>query len=134
MFTIWVLPFSLVGLLISWFIYHKKEHKQEKLACFIGNDCDSVVKSKYSKFLGVHLEIWGMLYYSTISAFAIAIYYGLETILSLEAALLLFIISGVAAFVSVILVFIQAFIIREWCEYCLVSAAMTFIIFLVEIF
>ena len=134
MFTIWILPFSLVGLFTSWYIYNKKERRHEKLVCFIGNDCDDVVKSKYSRFLGIHLEIWGMIYYLTISVLVLGIYYGLETILSLDAALILFVLSGVAAFISVILVFIQAFIIKEWCEYCLISAAMTFIIFLVEIF
>lgn len=102
------------------------------MVCYVGKDCDTVIHSEYSEFFGLPVEVLGMLYYA-----AIAISYGVFSfypefrsepvifwVLALTAAAFLF---------SLYLTFIQAVVIKEWCEWCLTSAAICTGIFLLAV-
>jgi len=131
MISLWILPLAIGGLAVSWLIYHKK-NKNEKLVCIIGKDCDTVIHSQYSKTLGIPNEILGILYYALVVALAILSYIGLEMIGPVPLPFFLLIIAGAAAIFSIVLIFIQAFVLKEWCEYCLVSATISIVIFVIE--
>lgn len=126
----WILISSGIGFCLSYYIYHKKE-RNEKLVCVIGDDCDKVVRSKYSALLGVDNEGLGMFYYGLVAVTAVALLAvpgSTVTLLPLLATA-----GGLAALLSVILIFIQAFVIKEWCEYCIVSAGLSLFIFIIEL-
>ncbi len=112
---------GLLGFMISEYILRTKTRKQP-LICPIHHDCDVVVKSKYSALFGIPNEVMGMLYYG------IVIIYGLLTTSGITTAwgIPLFFIFAAAAFAafltSVVLVFIQAIIIRHYCIWCLATA------------
>ena len=115
---------AVVGFAISWQINRKKSSK-EKLVCVIGKDCDKVVHSRYASTIGIDNQILGMAYYAFVAIFAAALIGGLvwpDTIL-----LLFKLASAGAAIFSLYLVFIQAFILKEWCEWCLASALINFL-------
>ncbi|MEX1064312.1 MAG: vitamin K epoxide reductase family protein [Candidatus Paceibacterota bacterium] len=131
MINIWILPLSIAGLIVSWHIFHKKRSGQ-KLVCVIGEDCDKVIHSKYSKTLGISNEIIGILYYGLVASLTVISVIGLTMIGPVSLSLFLVIIAGAAAVFSLILIFIQAFVLREWCEYCLVSAGISIVIFVIE--
>ena len=133
MIRLLILLFALLGLVVSWYIYHKRV-KNEKLVCIIGDDCDKVIKSKYGKTLGISNEITGMLYYSSVAIAVVLLYLGFEHIGIISIPLLLLIGGGFAAFFSTVLIFIQARIIKEWCEYCLVSSGVSIIIFILHLY
>ena len=132
MTSIWVLLLALSGFILSWYIYYKKR-RNEKLVCIVGEDCDKVVHSKYSATLGIPNEVLGMLYYGLVVILSGAIVLGINTIASLPLLTILAVIGGIAALFSAILILIQAFILKEWCEYCLASAAISIFIFIVEL-
>jgi uncharacterized membrane protein len=99
----------------------------------IGDDCDKVVHSKYSSiFFGVPNEIGGMLYYLTVVVGVVALLFGVTVIGTISLSLLLVIIGAFSAIFSMILIYIQAAVIKEWCEWCLASVGMSILIFVLE--
>jgi len=103
------------------------------MICLLGSDCEVVIHSQYAYFLGVPLELLGLLYYGLI-----ALLYGFFVAVP-EIALpaLIFGISGLtiaALLFSFYLTFIQAFLLRQWCTWCLLSAGLCSVIFLLTIF
>ncbi len=119
---------ALVGLTITINIY-KKKHTKKPLVCPFNADCDSVITSDFSSFMGIGLEIYGMLYYGFITLF----YSTMIFFPSLQNDYLMFIMSGVsiAAFLfSAYLTFLQAFVLRIWCSWCLMSAGISTAIFI----
>lgn len=91
------------------------------------SDCDTVIHSDYSEILGVKIEILGMLYY----AFIAIVYYSFDY-LRVEPYLfmhLVFVLSAFSTLFSIYLVFVQTFIIRQWCVWCLCSFFVSGLIF-----
>lgn len=116
------------GFLLSAYIHHKKT-RNEKMLCPIGSDCDKVIHSEYSYFFGIPVELLGLVYYGLIG-----LTYGLFILLP-ELALPIFIFSvlvltTIALLFSLYLTFIQAFVLKEWCTWCLISAGFCLIIFI----
>lgn len=130
--TIGAAIFACIGFLVSWYIYTKKR-RGEKLVCFIGEDCNRVVRSPYNKLLGFPNEMLGIGYYGFVLGVLLLMVVGIEVIGPLPLALALLGIEGIAAAFSVLLLVIQAVVLREWCEYCLVSAGTSIGIFLLGV-
>ena len=91
-----------------------------------------MVNSRYSKFLGIPLEYLGSLYYFIILVSYAFLFFqpALRTPAFTSA---LFILTGIAFLFSLYLIFIQAFILRQWCIWCLLSAALSITIFLISL-
>ncbi len=119
------------GLGVALYIYYTKKHGKQ-LVCPIGSDCNVVITSRYSKFLGVSLEYWGMFYYAVIiAAYVVLIFaphllseFFLSGLIMLTAAAFLF---------SLYLLFVQAFLLRQWCIWCLLSAMLSIMIFIISL-
>lgn len=126
-----ILLLGIFGFGLALFIRHKKAGR-EKMVCYIGQDCDAVVHSDYSRFLGMPIEIIGMLYYAAIAA----AYFAFLTVPAAAAMPVIFWVLALttAAFLfSLYLTFIQGFVLREWCEWCLVSAFLCTAIFILAL-
>lgn len=119
-----ILVLSLLGFWVSWYIYIKKK-KNEPLACLVSKDCNQVVRSKYNHMFGIPNEVVGMAYYAATAA---------GVVISAPVWGAVVIAGGVAATASVILLCIQAFVLRQWCDYCIASTVITLVIFGLEIF
>lgn len=124
--------FGIAGFLLASYVYTKKQ-KQEVMVCPMNGSCDEVVNSRYSKFLGVPVEIMGMIYYAFIVLSYTYIFLNVDTV----SDTFKFFITGItvgAFFFSVYLVIIQAFILRKWCTWCLFSAGFSTFIFVTAVF
>ncbi len=123
MFNILIIVLGIIGVLLCFKIYKKKKETQP-LVCMLGADCNLVLKSDFSRFFGIKLEIVGFIYYGLI-----ALAYTLVAFIPLlQTPLVYFILFGVsfAAFLfSIYLVSIQAFALNSWCSWCLISAGLT---------
>ena len=99
------------------------------MICIVGSDCDSVVQSDYSLFLGMPVELLGLFYYGLIG-----ISYGIFlAVPHFTSPLLIFsvlVFSTVALLFSLYLIFIQAFVLHRWCTWCLMSAGFSAVIFI----
>ncbi len=124
-----IILLGLLGFLLSFYIYSKKKTKK-KLICPMRSNCDTVIHSDYSKIIGIPVEILGMVYYTLIGS-AYSIIFVLD-LWSTPVATVLIGISICALLFSVYLVTLQAFVIKQWCTWCLCSALITLIIFLLS--
>lgn len=124
---------SLAGLILALYIYTTKRNTAKALVCPIGGHCDSVVNSKYSKFLGIPVEILGSFYYGLVIIFY-TIYFFHPVIFSDGVLFFATSFSVMAFLFSVYLVLIQAFAIKNWCTWCLFSAGFTTIIAILSVF
>lgn len=117
---------GLAGFLLASYIYRKKRAKK-KLICPMRSNCDTVTHSDYSRIFGMPVEILGMAYYLIIS-----FGYGIVSILNLWTTPIpqvLIGLSGCAVLFSVYLISLQAFVIKQWCTWCLCSGLISLLIF-----
>src|SRR5579884_1467761 len=94
------------------------------IPCHVTHGCTDVLTSKYSAIGPVPLSSIGLVFYVTI--FSLAIFKALEDPAHpLRAPLAaIFYLTGAGLVISALLVGIQAFILKAFCEYCLVSAGL----------
>lgn len=119
------------GFGVAFYIYSiKKQHKE--LVCPIGSDCNVVINSKYSKFLGISLEYFGMFYYALIFSSYIILIFAPNFLSELFLYVLIMFTIGAFLF-SLYLLFVQAFILQQWCIWCLLSATLSIVIFIISI-
>ncbi len=131
-FNLGPIIFGLAGFFVAFYVYIKKK-TAKPMVCPLNGECDVVTTSKYSKFFGINVEILGMLYY----LFIVFIYVLHNLIPWLLSPTIIFLVTGITigAFIfSVYLVFIQAFILKKWCTWCLFSAGFSTFIFITALF
>tara|TARA_Y100000310_G_scaffold336130_1_gene419874 strand:+ start:922 stop:1308 length:387 start_codon:yes stop_codon:yes gene_type:complete len=123
-----VFVLAVIGLLISVYIFEKRRKKQH-LVCLIGKECDVVLGSKYNKLFGIHNEIVGMFYYFVIGLLALLLVFGIG-----DLTWVLLVISFVGVLFSIYFLYIQFIVLKAGCDYCVGSALVSFLIFLIEVF
>jgi uncharacterized membrane protein len=83
--------------------------------CDLTHGCGTVLSSQYSMFLGVPLAVWGIVFFSgTIIAALLANHYAVWR-------RLLTVGLGVGSLASLVFLALQFFVIKEVCQYCLVT-------------
>ena len=93
------------------------------------DQCNIVLTTPYAKFLGMPTALYGLVFYLFS---AVLVLYVLSS-QWLGALKILLSMSGLAFLVSLYFVYLQFFIIKALCFYCLISAAITTLIFTVLI-
>lgn len=120
---------SLIGLAVSVYILYTKKYNK-KLFCPGGKDCDAVVRSKYGKTFGIENTIFGILYYGLILIYALL----LNRNVFIQGVYYVVVIASFAALLfSIYLTFVQAFVLKKWCYYCIISSIASLLIFLLVI-
>jgi uncharacterized membrane protein len=110
---------SLVGLADA--LYLTIEHVTgQSVRCTIIAGCSAVLSSQYAIMAGVPLAIIGAAAYFTVFSLATLAAFNYHI-----AGKLLFAMVFAMFFVSLWLIYLQAFVIREFCQYCLLSALIT---------
>ena len=119
---------SIIGLILSSYIYYKRTRKQ-KLVCVIGDDCNKVIKSKYGRSLIVPNDVIGIIYYIVILISSLIFLIYPEFLTNFVILGRIFIV-GIAALFSLYLSFVQIFVLKELCEYCLGANFINILIFI----
>lgn len=99
------------------------------LQCGVSSGCETVSQSVYSSVFGVPLSLIGMLFYITMF-FGALIYREFGVRRALVAVSLL---SVVSIFTSAWLVGLQLFVIKAICKYCMLSAGISVVLFILGI-
>lgn len=129
---IYLILLSTIGFAVSFYIYYSKKYNKH-MYCVMGKDCDAVVYSKYGKTFGVENTIPGMLYYLLIFVYGAAM---LANRNIFKDNIIYYSIVGASiasALFSVYLAGVQAFALKKWCEYCIVSTIASLLILIVLI-
>ena len=110
---------SLLGLADA--LYLTIEHVTgQSVKCTIISGCSEVLSSPYAVVAGIPLAALGAAAYFTVFSLATLAAFGYRA-----AGTLLTPLITAMFFVSIWLIYLQAFVIREFCQYCLFSAAIT---------
>ena len=108
---------ALVGFGDSAFLL-SKHISGAPIPCFIVTGCDSVTNSAYSFFLGIPVSAIGVVFYLSMG-FLVMLYWDTKKTLFLK---LISVGTVVCLLASLYFLYIQAFVLREYCVYCLISA------------
>jgi len=126
-------PFTILGVSALGFLdatYLTIQHyTQFTLPCTITQGCDLVTKSEYSFIMGIPVALLGALYY-------LAIFLGVYTILETKKYdYLRFVAIATTAgfFFSAWFVYLQFFVIKAICQYCMLSAITSTTMFVASI-
>lgn len=92
----------------------------QHLRCTIVSGCSEVLGSKYAHIGSVPLASVGAFAYFTVFSLSILAAFGYQFARPLLAALI-----GVMFLLTLWLLYLQAFVIHHFCQYCLLSAAVT---------
>lgn len=127
-FVVSLIVLAILGIFDSGYLI-KKRVKKQPLTCPINGGCEKVVESKWNSIFLIKNDILGLFYYILILFLVLYLFFISEKLLFLTK-----IISGASLLLSLVLVFIQAKIIKEYCFYCLISALINLLIFVNVLF
>ena len=120
---------SLAGLAESVYLnYECRRHRVP--VCLIGNQCDIVWDSPYSKTFGISNEILGLIYYATLAVVEWVIFSG-DT--SSQMIIGEYVILFGGAVMSVYFIIVQWKLIKAWCFWCTLSAVIVWVMVAVRL-
>jgi uncharacterized membrane protein len=98
------------------------------LPCGIAGGCDQVLNSPYAAVFGIPVAWFGLAFYLTTAGCALFALFGFEQALRLS-----FLLASLALAFSVYLLYLQAMVIQAFCDYCLLSAFLVTLIFVLHL-
>jgi uncharacterized membrane protein len=118
---------SLLGLADA--LYLTVEHVTGRsVRCTIVSGCSEVLSSSYAVVAGVPLAAIGAAAYFSVFSLAILALFGYRI------AGKLLVLTALMLLVSLWLIYLQAFVIGAFCQFCLLSAAITITLFVIAFF
>lgn len=119
---------SLVGVFVALYMLLYKLGWIGSMVCGSG-DCATVQASRWSDFLGLPVPLWGVGGYGALLGVALA---GTAPRFARDRRIgyLLVALGSIAFAFSAYLTALEAFVIRAWCRWCVVSAILATLIFL----
>jgi uncharacterized membrane protein len=113
---------SLIGLADA--IYLTVQHVTgESVRCTVISGCSEVLSSEYATIQGIPLALIGAAAYFSVFSLATLAMFGYKFARKVLVGLV-----GVMFLVTLWLLYLQAFVIGHFCQFCLVSAAVTVVL------
>lgn len=97
--------------------------------CVITTGCETVLTSEHHAILGIPVALIGSLYYLTLFLFAV---FSLD--IKREVIRIAAFFTPLGFLASLYFVYLQLFVIKEICSYCIVSAVTSTILFILSLF
>ena len=118
-------PYALAALLslagLADALYLTVQHLEGRsVPCSVTGGCEEVLTSSYAVIAGIPLAAVGATAYFSVFSLATLAIFGYRT-----AGILLRPLVAVMVLMSLWLFYLQAFVIRAFCQFCLLSAAIT---------
>jgi uncharacterized membrane protein len=110
---------ALVGLVDSLYLTIK-HLAGNSVQCTVTSGCEEVLTSAYATLAGYPLAAFGALAYFAAFSLATLALFGY----AVARKLLIFLVAAMLL-VTLYLIYVQAFVLGKWCQYCLLSAAVT---------
>jgi uncharacterized membrane protein len=118
------------GFAVASYIRHTKKNELP-LICPLEGSCEKVIYSEHSTFFGISLETWGVFYYGIV-ALSDSLFIFLPNAMPLWFIYAVLGASTFAFIFSIYLTILQAVVLRHWCTWCLISAGISTIIFILS--
>lgn len=95
--------------------------------CNLSHGCERVLNSQYAVVAGVPVALLGVIYY--LGILLLSVYF-----LTNSPKPKILLVAGLAGFLPTLYLFyLQAFVIKAWCQYCLLSAITSTVIFIISV-
>jgi uncharacterized membrane protein len=122
---------ALVGLFVSAYLLLYKLGYIGTLACGTGS-CETVQASRWATLLGLPVAAWGLGFYVSVLVLALV---GTQDRYSDSRGLSLALVAvtGSGVVFSSWLSYLEEFVIGAWCRWCIVSAVLTAILFILSL-
>lgn len=120
---------ALVGLFDAAYLSMYKLGVIGGLTCTVGS-CEQVQAAPQSALFGIPVSVLGFGAYLAILGLALA---GLHRPGDRRIAQAITLVSGIGVLFSAYLTYVEAFVIYMWCQYCVVSAIVITLIFLLSL-
>lgn len=118
---------ALVGLIDSAYLT-AKHFKGASVPCSLIDGCETVLTSSYAEIFGIPTAAFGVFAYFLAFSFAILTIFGNKLMWNVFGVLTVFM-----ALFTIWLLYLQAFVIKAFCQFCLISAATSLILFAIFI-
>jgi len=122
---------ALAGIFVALYLLLYKIGIVGNLSCSIGS-CETVNTSKWAVLLGAPVAAWGVVFYVVMFSLAVASLQDRYAD-SLAMSKLLVLVSGIGVAFSAWLTFLELFVIHAICQWCVISAIIVTLIFLVSV-
>lgn len=128
----WLAVLSLAGLFIAAYLTLYHFGYIGTLACTGSEGCSTVQASRWSRLMGLPVATWGLGYYLTVFIVAVA---GMQDRWSESPGLSLglLLLTGWGAAFSAWLTYLEAGPIGAWCQWCIGSAVVATLLFVVSL-
>lgn len=123
---VFIASLGLLNSLHLYLQYKRFELYNKKMICLAGENCEEVLNSKYGRTLGVKNEVLGMAYYSLLITSLLAA--RISTFWPEAVKINVYFITSFAAAFSLYLLFIQLFVLKKACSWCLGTIAINLIL------
>ena len=121
---------SLGGVFLGVYLTLYKFGVIGSLVCNVGS-CEKVQSSRYSMFLGLPVATWGIGFYLLMLGLSMASLQD-RWAESRDLSRGMFLLATWGVIFTVYLNYLEAFVLNAWCEWCLGSAAMVLLIFILS--
>ena len=95
----------------------------QSVRCTIVSGCSEVLSSPYASINGIPLALIGAIAYFTVFSLATLAAFGYSLV-----GKLLTVVVGLMFLTTLWLIYLQAFVIGQFCQFCLLSAAVTIVL------
>jgi uncharacterized membrane protein len=120
---------SLAGFFVSLYLYLYKIGRIGTLACGTGG-CETVQASPFSRFFGLEVALYGVVGYLVLLVLSMDM---LRRPVAGISSRLLLILSGVGLAFTIYLTYLELFVIKAICRWCVGSAVIITLIFIVAL-
>jgi len=123
-----VIALSVLGIILSLYLTYLHFTGAQAAFCSKGSQCDEVRQSDFAAILGIPVALFGVLGYALIIVFTVI------SISKKRRWLLLYITALGGVMFSAYLTYVELFVIKAVCKYCVFSASIMAAIFLILLF
>ncbi|MBI2146735.1 vitamin K epoxide reductase family protein [Candidatus Woesearchaeota archaeon] len=121
------------GIITSGYLVWQHYHRQRQpLLCPLNHDCSKVTESRWSHLFYVRNEVLGLLFY--VGMITAALLLILDVPLPIQLQWWMRLAAGGGTLFSLVLVYLQVKVIKDYCFYCLISAVLTMLLFINSFF
>ena len=115
--------FALIGLIDAAYLT-AKHFTDKNVPCNIISGCEMVLKSEFAEMFGIPTAAYGAVAYFIAFSLAVLTFYGNSKLWNLF-GLVTFVMFGF----TIYLLYLQGFVINAFCQFCLLSAVTTTVLF-----
>lgn len=126
-----ILVLSIIGIILSSYLTYVHYSGTDLDYCHFNEsfDCDLVNKSSYAEFLGIPVALGGLIMYLILLYYVLGEEYNLKLHKIKDFKFYIKLISTLGVLFTLYLMYIEAFVLESWCIFCIIHAAIIFIIF-----